>query len=697
MIDAASASKHHFAVGDTIAVAAEGPTQSFTISGIARIGELDSLGGATLAVWDVPTAQRMLAKDGFDAIAVTAKKGVPVQALIDRIGRELPETAQVRTGAEQANEDAGVAEFVSFIRYFLLGFAGIALFVGAFVIFNTLSITVAQRTRELATLRTLGASRRQVLRSVVLEGAAIGVAASVVGLGLGILLARGLSSLFAALDLDLPQSGTIVAPRTVVVSLLVGTIVTLVASVFPAVRATRIPPISAVREGAVTAKPLSRRMFAVALGLVGLSVAALSWGLLGSGSTGQRILAIVLGALGIFVGVALTAPRLVRPLASVVGLPASRLGGVAGRLARENAIRNPSRTAATAAALMIGLTLVTFVATLGQGLISSDENALRDQVRTGYVVTSQNGWDTVPTAAGRALAKVDGVTALSSVRADRALVVGSGDEIDVSGVDPATIESTYRFDWTAGSDGLPARLGPNEAIVRKDLADDGHGVGSTVRLLTPAGNELEVVVRGVYEPARFDALLGHVVVTQAAFDREFPRPGDLFSFVQASSPSALEGALAAFPDAKLQTQDEFVEARSAWLGQVLNLFYVLLALAVLVSLFGMVNTLVLAVFERTRELGMLRAIGLTRRQTRRLIRQEGVITALIGAALGMPLGVGLAALVTQSVSQYGITFSLPVVTLLAFMFVAVLAGILAAVAPARRAARLNVLAALQYE
>jgi len=285
----------------------------------------------------------------------------------------------------------------------------------------------------------------------------------------------------------------------------------------------------------------------------------------------------------------------------------------------------------------------------------------------------------------------------SSVRGDRAKVIG-GSEVDVSGVEPETIATAYRFEREVGSDATPATLGSDGAIVRKDLADDEElAVGDRLRLLSPAGSEFEVVVRGVYEPAELDALLGHVVLSQAAFDRSFPRPGDLYSFVTAASPAGLERALAAFPDAKLQTQDEFVEARSAWLGQIMNLFYVLLALSVIVSLFGMVNTLVLAVFERTRELGMLRAIGMTRRQTRRMIRQEGVITALIGAALGMPLGIGLAALVTQSVSQYGVSFSLPTGTLVVFAVVAVLAGILAAVAPARRASRLNVLDALQYE
>jgi putative ABC transport system permease protein len=485
--------------------------------------------------------------------------------------------------------------------------------------------------------------------------------------------------------------------RTVVVSLLVGTLVTLLASIFPAVRATRIAPISAVREGAIVTKPLSRRGLAIATLLTGGSAAALVWALLGSGATGLRVLAIVLGVLGLFVGVAMLAPRLVRPLASLVGAPSARIGGTAGRLARDNAMRNPGRTASTAAALMIGLALVTFVATLGKGLLASDQDAIRSQLRTEHVVTSQNGWNTVPLSAGEVLAAAPGVEVASSVRGDRALVVG-GSEIDVSGVEPATIAEAYRFTWETGNDATPATLGADGAIVRKDLADDrGLEVGDPLRLLSPAGTEFDLVVRGVYEPAELDSLLGHVVLSQQAFDRSFPRPGDLYSFVTADSPAALGQALAAFPDAKLQTQDEFVEARTAWLGQIMNLFYVLLALSVIVSLFGMVNTLVLAVFERTRELGMLRAIGMTRRQTRRMIRQEGVITALIGAALGMPLGIALAALVTESVSDYGVSFSLPVGTLVVFAVVAVLAGILAAVAPARRAGRLNVLNALQYE
>jgi putative ABC transport system permease protein len=699
VIDKATASEHGFSVGDRVEVGANGPTRSFELVGIAKIGGVDSIGGATFAIWDIETAQAMLGKAGYDVIAVQAAEGVSQEALVDAIAPRLPQTALVQTGEQQAEEDAaGVAEFVKFIRYFLLAFGGIALFVGAFVIFNTLSITIAQRTRELATLRTLGASRRQVLRSVVLEGTVIGALASAVGVTLGILLAKGLSALFAALDLDLPQSGTIVQPRTVIVSLLVGTLVTLVASVWPAVRATRIAPISAVREGGAVVKRLTTRSLLAALVVSGLSAAALSYGLLGNGVGGStRALGIGLGALGLFVGIALLAPRLVRPLAAFVGAPAERFGGAAGRLARENAVRKPSRTAATAAALMIGLTLVTFVATFGRGLIASDEKAIRDQLATSHVITSQSGWNIMPVDAAQALAGREDVSLVSSVRADRAKL-DAGREVDVNGVDPTTIDRGYRFEWKEGSDAVWADLGRDGAVVRDDLAkDEALAVGDTVGYLTPSGKKVEVVIRGIYEPGKFDPLLGHVLVSQAAFDASFPRPGDMFTFVEAASSANLERALVQFPDTKVQTQDEFVKEWSAWLGSMMNLFYVLLALSVIVSLFGMVNTLVLAVFERTREVGMLRAVGMTRRQTRRMIRAESVITALIGAALGIPLGIALAALVTQSLAQFGATFSLPVGTIAVFAVVAVFAGIVAAIMPARRAARLNVLEALQYE
>jgi putative ABC transport system permease protein len=698
VLDRSTASKHDFELGDRVAIAGDGPVRRYELVGIARLGDLSSTGGATIALFDVPTAQQVVGKHGYDAIAIDASDGVSQTRLFDAVEQVLPANTQVLSGEEQAKQDKeGVDEFITFIRWFLLAFGGIALFVGAFVIFNTLSITVAQRTRELATLRTIGASRRQVLGSVILEGLTLGAVASAVGLALGVALAKGLASLFAALDLDLPRTGLVFEPRTAIVAVVAGTLVTLAASVVPAVRATRIAPIAAVREGATTGKRPTRRGLVAGVVLLGLSGAALVFAMLGDGvSSSGRIFGIVLGALGLFLGIALVASRLVRPIASVVGWPAERIGGVAGRLARENSMRNPARTAATAAALMIGLALVTFVAVLARGLVSSDEQALRDQLAANVVVTSQSGWDTVPAGAGETIAAAPGVTVASSVRGDRALALGR--EVDVSGVDPETIASVYRFAWEQGSPAALASLGRDGAVVRDDFAEDeAIGVGDRIAITTPAGDRLSVVVRGVYEAPRVDALLGHVVLPQAAFDQAFERPADLYTFATASSTDAVEHALAAWPDAKVQTDAEFIDNRSAWLSSVLNIVYVLLALSVLVSLFGMVNTQVLAVFERTRELGMLRAVGMTRRQARRMIRHESVITALIGAALGMPLGVGLAALVTTSLSEYGVTFSLPVGTLVAFAVVAVVAGIVAAVAPARRASRLNVLHALQYE
>jgi putative ABC transport system permease protein len=706
VIDAGTAEREGFRVGDPIKIAADGPVQEFEIAGIAQYGGVDSIGNATFAIFDVPTAQRLLNKEGkFDEIFVAARPGVSPESLVRDLREVLPQSVQVQTGQQTAQDETEeITTFTNVIKYILLAFAGIALFVGAFVIFNTLSITVAQRTREFATLRTIGASRRQVLGSVIVEALVIGFVSSLIGLGVGVGLAAGLKALFAALGAALPEVGMVFALRTVVVSMLVGVLVTLVAGLFPALRATRVPPIAAVREGAEL--PPSR--FSRFTPIIGVATVVLSVVLLGYAmfvddlGTFQRLLAIAAGCLALFIGVALLSSRLVRPLATLVGWPARRIGGVAGKLAQSNAKRNPGRTAATAAALMIGIALVAFIAVLATGMKASNRDAIESQVQADYIITSQDGYSPFVAGAGEAVkaSSVDELT--TSVRADIGKAAGKTGY--VTGIEPETIAEVYRFDWKEGSDALLFDLGRDGAIIDDDLADQKNlDVGDRFTVLTPADQRVELTVKGIYEPPPFFPMLGNVSISKDTFDEIFERPRNLFTFVNVAGdprPEAtrnLETALEEFPDAKVQTRAEWIDFQDQDFNDLLMFLYVLLALSVIVSIFGMVNTLVLSVYERTRELGMLRAVGMTRRQVRRMVRHESVITALIGAALGLPLGIFLAALVTRALSQFDVQFKVPVDQLLIFAAISIVVGVLAAILPARRAARLNVLRALQYE
>ena len=680
-----------------------GSTRSWASRSTAN---LSSLGGATFAIFDVPTAQALLDKEGeLDAVQVAAEAGVTPEELARRIREEVGASVTVRSGSEQATEDSDeVATFTTIIRYFLLAFAGIALFVGAFVIFNTLSITVAQRTREFATLRTVGASRRQVLRLGDRRGARDRPARVVIGLFAGLGLAVGLNELFVALDLDLPQTETVFATRTIVVSLLVGTLVTLLAGLSPALRATRVPPIAAVREGAkLPRSALSRFSPYIAAVTVVVAVLALSYALLAGGvETGTRFILLGVGVLALFVGVALLSSRLVVPLARVVGLPARRLGGAAGKLAEGNAMRDPGRTASTAAALMIGIALVTFVGVLAQGLRVSNSDAIEQQIQADLVVTSQDGYTEFPAAVGDAAAGLRGTELVSNVRQDVAELNGKG--ANLTGLDGSSINAVYDFRWTDGSDQVLAALGADGAVLPDDVADDKDlAVGDSFTVLSTDNRRSKFVVRGIYDGSPFYPLLGTASVSQAAFDKLYERPRNRFTLINvpggpgAAQKASVERGLEDFPDTRVQTRQEWIDKEDEEISQFLLLLYVLLALSVVISLFGMVNTLALSVFERTRELGMLRAVGMTRRQTRRMVRHESVITALIGAALGLPLGIFLALLVTQALSEYDLQFAIPAGALITFVIVSILAGIFAAILPARRAARLRVLDALQYE
>jgi putative ABC transport system permease protein len=463
-----------------------------------------------------------------------------------------------------------------------------------------------------------------------------------------------------------------------------------------------VPPIAAVREGA-TLPPSRFARFRVpaSILLALLGFAALTWALFGPDMGLTAVLAwMALGALAVFLGVALLAERLVQPLATALGWPLAKFGGAAGALARSNSQRNTQRTASTASALMIGLALVTLVAILAAGIVSTFRSAVDDLWKNAdYAITAQNNFSPIPVSVAAAADRTPGVDTVGSVRAGEARAYGK--VFNATAVDPPTAR-IFSIDWKAGSDAVLARLGDNGAFVTKSFAEDHElRVGSTVEETFANGQTAPFRVKGIFEPPTGGSPFGPVTISAKTWDRYNEQPKNLYSFVimrggqSDANRAALDRQLKGFPNAKVQTQGEFVDNQISGLNSILNILYVLLALSVLVSFFGIVNTLVLTVFERTREIGMLRAVGMTRRQVRRMIRQESVITSAIGGALGIALGIALGGLLVARVDF--IDFTLPVAQLIIFAVAALLVGVLAAIFPARRAARLNVLRALQYE
>jgi putative ABC transport system permease protein len=640
VIDAATAGDQDYRVGGTVRITTQGEPHEFDIVGTARFGSVESLGTATAAVFDVRVAQELFGRgDQVDGILVGGRDGADPARLRADLAAALPDTQVVSAAEQDRFTLEGLEQFISIIRIALLVFGGVAILVGAFTIFNTLSITVAQRTRELGLLRMVGASRRQVLGSVLVEALAIGVLASVVGLLAGLGLARALDAFFDAMELSLPDAGTVFATRTIVISLLLGTGVTLVAGLVPAWRATRVPPVAAL--GAATPGAASVRLPA----------------------------------------------RAARGMASLLGRPAQALGGSAGGLARRNAMRQPGRTMTTALALTIGVALVTLVTVVAAGLKDTTRGSLEHSIAASHVVTGADGWSPTDPAVERALARAGAVT---GVRQDRGLAFG--DKETVNAVDGDLL----RFAWVEGDDGVPAALGADGAIVDEGWASEhGLGVGDRFTLESANGTDLALTVRGIEGSPLLDAMaLGPVTIGREAYDAAFENDRNALVLFDGADPA---GALAAYPDTEVRTAAAYVDEQVRLVDEILAIFYVLLALAVIVSLFGIVNTLVLATFERTRELGTLRAVGMSRRQVRRMVRHESIITALIGATTGMALGLGLAAAVTAAFGDEGLSFAVPAGSLIAFTVVAVIAGMLAAVLPARRAARTNVLVALAYE
>jgi putative ABC transport system permease protein len=711
-IDEQTAKRHNLKLGQLMIVAGSAPAKRYTIVGITRFGGGESFGGAGAAVLTPTEAQRVVGLPGhFDQIDVAAQPGMTANDLRNRIRAALPASVDVRTGAQQAAKDTSDLEHnLGFLRTFLLVFAYVSLVVGAFIIFNTFSITVAQRTREFGLLRTLGGSRRQIMQSVLYEGLLLGVAGAVLGLLGGLVLAPALNELFKAFGAELPHSGTVVQTRTIVVSLAVGIVVTLLAGLPAALRATRVPPLAAMREGLeIPPRPLTTRGLIVRMAIV-LLVAVLLQLAIG-GSAALSVVIVVVWSARLLAryrrGAHPPRYRIVPALARGLGVLVS-WRGITGQLARENSIRQPGRTIITAAALTVGLALVAFVAVLADGTKATINQAVSRSFAGNLIVENSqagNNEQGIPALVAPALRRVPGVAGVTPIAFTQGRVKGSSSNARITAIDPSTFEQVYRVEWKQGSNATLLALGSSGTILTKSYADSKHlKVGQSISVLTPTDKRVPLTVRGIAsDNAR---LLGDLTINLTLAREAFGQRDDALDFVSyangvgnAQVQPVVNRLLAAnFPQARSRTAAQFKQDQANQINTLLALIYVLLALSVIVSLFGIVNTLILSIYERTRELGMMRAIGTSRRQIRQMIRYESVITALIGGVFGLVIGVVGAVLVTSlTLSNSGYVQSIPVGTLAILLVVAAIAGLLAAQLPARRAARLNMLEALASE
>ena len=765
VIDKASADEGDFRIGEEITVLTEQPTATYELVGVMRLGDVDSPGGASVVMFTTAEAQRIAGTpDQFDSIVVAAAAGVSQTELVEAIRAEIDDRSlQVITGAELTEEDQdAIQRSVGFFSTALLIFALVALFVCSFLIFNTFSIIVAQRGREMALLRAIGASSGQVLRSILAEALAVGVIASLFGLAAGVGLAIGLAALLSSFGLDLPAGGTVLAARTVVVSLGVGIGVTFVSAVFPARRAARVPPIAAMREVSIEGTGRGLVRIGVGLGVTALGVAALFAGLFASFD--NAIALVGLGMVVIFFGIALLGPVIAGPVSRVLGsrpvavltvvaggvltiasaggavgvlvaavarLVDGSLGGAAlllgvvsllglacagsvsmviaalaafgieGELARENAIRNPKRTSSTAAALMIGVALVGLITVFAASTKKSISAQIDRAFRADYVITPKGGGfggGGFSPELATDIAALPDIAQASGLRFGAFEVEDSGKFL-VSG-DPAAFNQLFdlRPLDRAGFDAL----GPSQiAISEKVAADKNLSVGDQLNVKFPIGGSQEMEIGAIYELGQQQGLSDYFISLDA-YGMLFPQQLDnqvyasLKPGVSAADGGAeIEPVLAAYPTAELLDQAEFKESQEAQINQIVNLIYALLSLAVFIAGLGIANTLALSIVERTRELGLLRAVGMTRAQLKSTIRWEAIIIALLGTVLGLGLGLFFGWAMVTALKDEGISeFAPPGAQLAAIVLVALLLAIAAAYFPARRAAKLDVLKAI---
>jgi putative ABC transport system permease protein len=694
-LDEASARNGNYVIGDTVKVVAQSGSREFTLVGIASYGDVRSPGGATFALFDVPTAAEFLGKPGFvDAILVVGDGSRTDEELATDIDAVFDPALKIETltGAEVTKETQDdIGEALSFFGILLSIFSSIALGVGSFVIYNVFSISAAQRQRENALLRAIGASRRQVSRAMLIESVIVGIFGSMMGFLGGIGLAVGLSGLLRALDIDLPQGGLVVTPGAAFNTILVGLLVTVASAYLPARRAGKVPPLAAMRATALeTAGPGRIRAYA------GLTSVFLGLVTIGAVILGASNSLLGVGVLLVFAGTIILGPAIARPVALVLGRPAAALRGVTGTMARQNAARNPKRTSRTASPVLIGVALVAAVSALAASINGQISDIFTKQFSGDYAVSSQaQGFGGLSPSLATDLGKIDGVQSATGIGTLLVKIDDKGRTLTV--ISPETIEGNYDIGLI---DVNYSDLDKDGIFVSLDYAErEELSVGSTVNVVLADTTSRALTVRGLYE---FNDLAGNRIVSREMFANANVTSFD-FGIYVTLAPGAdskqvrasLQKAVDDYGQGKLLSKQEYIDEQAGQVNQLLGLIYGLLFLSVIIAIVGIIITLLLSVFERQREIGLLRAVGMTRSQVRTTVRWESVITSLLGAVLGIVLGLALGWVVVFSLRDQGLTsFQIPIGTTIFIMVMSFIVGVLAAVYPAWRATKVDVLEAL---
>lgn len=717
VLDRATADNGEFIVGDSVRVVSFAGPRQFTLVGVASYGDIASPGGATFALFDQPTASEFLLQPGFvDAILVESDDSVSDEELAKRIDAALPAELKLETltGAEITAEVQGqIKDVLNIFSTFLIVFSYIALGIGSFVIYNVFSITAAQRQRENALLRAIGASRRQVSRSLLIESTLMGIVGSLIGFGIGILLSQGLSALLKATGFEVPTRGLSINQSSFTNTIVAGVLVTVSAAWLPARRAGRVPPLAAMRDTALDTAGNLRRRIIVGLVLIGLGAAGLI-----SAMNDAPVQYLGLGVLGVFSGILVLGPAIARPVALAIGIPVAALRGVSGSMARQNAARNPKRTSRTAAPVLIGVALVTAFSALA----ASIRMEIRDTFGSAFsgdlaLTVDSQGFGGIPLSVTDQIAGLDGVEQATGVGFTSVRIIDPNEPADpaanqgttnpgqpsnqrgvfVQTINPDTISGLFDLGVTQGD---LRSLGSDGIFVEQDNAEEkGWGVGTRLQIVRIDGKAIDAEIRGFVSG---DTSFANYVASRQMF-ADAPTPiFDSFVYIKAKTGTDIADVrsrvAAISSDAgigSLQTKDEFIDEQAAQVNQLLALIYGLLGLSILIAIVGIVITLLLSVFERRREIGLLRAVGMTRSQVRTTVRWESVITSLLGAVSGVVLGIVMGIVVVAALSgDSGIGFSLPVGSTITIVVISFVLGVVAAIYPAWRATKVDVVAAI---